>query len=717
MDLIKIMAENLSLHKEKISHTIELLHEDNTVPFIARYRKEKTGNLNEDQIRQIKAEWQRLLNLEDRRQTIISSIEEQDKLTDHLLSLISAAKTLTTLEDLYQPYRPKRRTRGTVAKEKGLAPLAQLIIQQNIANNSLQDVTSSYLNDQVTDHDSALAGARDIVAEIISENAALRQMLREKGFTHSKLVSEKIPNSEDKRQVYELYYQFTIPAKSLRPHQILAINRGEKEKVIKVSVSIPESVWLTAIHSQYIPDNRSIFCDSLITAIEDSAKRLLLPSIERDIRRTLTEGAETHAINVFARNLHGLLTQPPLVDQVVLAIDPGFRTGSKIAVVDPTGKLLDTATIYPHPPQNNKPQAYQVIEKLTKAHNVTLIVIGNGTASRETEKFIAEIVKSNPSVSYLITSEAGASVYSASKLARNEFPDIDVSIRGAISIARRVQDPLAEFVKIDPKSIGVGLYQHDINQSQLSQALDQVVETVVNAVGVDVNTASAPLLTHVAGIGPTLAEKIVHYRDKQGPFRKKIALKEVPGMGPKSFEQSAGFLRIRDAENALDATGIHPESYPIALSVMKQMNLQQKPGSAIWQTAIKKFKENTDLPQLAIALNAGLPTLKDILEELVQPGSDPRDDLPKPILRKDVISMDDLSQGMQLKGTIRNVVDFGAFIDIGVKVDGLLHRSRIKPGTTLAVGDIIDITIVSVDRDRERIALDMKEIMHDHNKQ
>jgi protein Tex len=714
MNLIKKTAENLGLPEEKIAHTIELLRDQNTVPFIARYRKEMTGNLNEDQIRQIRAEWQRLQNLEDRRQTILKSIAEQEKLTEHLRSQIYAADTLTVLEDIYLPYRPKRRTRALIAREKGLGPLAQLILQQKVTNESFRTLISPYINEQVPDQDSALAGAIDIAAELINENASIRQMVREKGLTYGILSSEKKPDGDDQRQVYSLYYQFTSALKYLKPHQILAINRGEKDKVLKVTVSIPERDWLIAIYNQYSPNAKSIFNQELKKAIEDCAKRLLLPTIERDIRRVLSDRAEAHAIDVFTRNLHGLLTQPPLVNQVVLAIDPGFRTGSKVAVVDPTGKLLDTATVYPHPPQNHKAQAYQIIEKLIRTHKVTLIAIGNGTASRETETFIAEITKTNPSVSYLITSEAGASVYSASKLAHNEFPNIDVSIRGAISIARRVQDPLAELVKIDAKSIGVGLYQHDINQSQLSQALDQVVESVVNAVGVDANTASAPLLMYVAGIGASLAEKIVRHRERQGPFKSRMDLQDIPGMGPKSFEQSAGFLRIRDGEIPLDATAIHPESYPIAMKVLKQVNTNHKPGSVGWQKVIRNYKDSMDLVKLADTLNTGLPTLEDILDELIRPGRDLRDDLPQPILRKDVLNMSDLSEGMQIKGTVRNVVDFGAFVDIGVKVDGLLHRSKIRQGTTLMIGDIIEIIILSIDHERERIALEMRE-QNDHN--
>ena len=716
MELIKTIAGNLGLPEEKISQTIQLLREENTIPFIARYRKEKTGNLNEEELRQINAEWQRLTNLENRRQTIINIISEQGKLDDQLKHAITNANTLTALEDLYQPFRPKRRTRGMVAREKGLEPLALSILNQEVTGSSLKSIIKPFITENVQDQEAAIAGACDIAAEIISENAAIRQMVREKGLAQGKLTSVRKPDSDDNRQVYKLYYQFTIAINHLRPHQILAINRGEKQKILKVVVSIPEAIWRSAIDSQYPSDNKSIFYKFLKTAIDDSANRLLLPSIERDIRRILTEKAENHAINIFAKNLKGLLTQPPLVDKVILAIDPGFRTGSKIAVVDSTGKLLDTATIYPHPPQNNKDQANQIIEKLVKEHHVSLIVIGNGTASRETESFIADITRSNPSLHYLITSEAGASVYSASKLAQNEFPDIDVSIRGAISIARRVQDPLAELVKIDPKAIGVGLYQHDVNQKQLSQSLDQVVESVVNAVGVDVNTASAPLLTYISGIGPSLAENIVEYRKKHGTYLNRKALLDVPGMGPKSFEQSAGFLRIRSGLNPLDTTAIHPESYPIAIKILEQVNTNQKPGSEGWQKVIKQYKEKTNLAKLAESLRIGLPTLEDIIDELIRPGRDIRDDHPKPILRTDVLNMYDLSEGMQLKGTIRNIVDFGAFVDIGVKVDGLLHHSQIKRGTRITVGDIIDVRIISIDLDRERIALEMRD-QDDHYQQ
>ena len=595
-----------------------------------------------------------------------------------------------------------------IAREQGLEPLAQMILDQVLTTEEMPAIVAPFLSEDVPDLDAALAGARDIVAEVISENASVRQLTREKAWQFGKVKSQKVTDAEDERGTYESYYQFDAPIKFIKPHQVLAINRGENEKVLRVGIEINDDDWWAAIYSAFKFDRRSIFIDSLIDAAADSAKRLLLPAIERDIRRTLTETAEDHAIQLFARNLRALLTQPPLADQVVLAIDPGFRTGSKIVVIDATGKVLETGTIYPHPPQKKKTEAKALIESLVEKHAVTLIVIGNGTASRETEQFVAEITKSRQGLSYLITSEAGASVYSASKLARKEFPDLDVSIRGAVSIGRRVQDPLAELVKIDPKSIGVGLYQHDVDPTKLSNALDQVVESVVNAVGVEVNTASPTLLTHVSGIGPSLAEKLVQHREANGPFHTREDIQNVPGMGPKTYEQAAGFLRIRDGENPLDATAIHPESYPIAAQVLQKIDLADTTNSSQRIKAVEAFKKQAKMNKLAEELNAGALTLEDILEEIARPGRDPREDLPKPILRKDVLSMDDLVPGMQLKGTIRNVVDFGAFIDIGVKTDGLLHRSKMPKNVQVQLGDIIDVTILSIDRDRNRIALDMK---------
>jgi uncharacterized protein len=709
MTLNQTIAKHLNIPLHKVNNTVDLLQNENTVPFIARYRKEVTGNLDEEQIRNIQEALERLSKLEERRQTVLQSIEDQDKMTDELRSAIINADTITILEDLYRPYRPKRRTRAMVAREKGLELLAEMILGQNLTSESMESIVAPFLTEEVPDLETALSGARDIVAEVISENASVRQRTREKAWDFGKVTSKKIADAEDERGTYESYYQFDAPVKYIKPHQVLAINRGENEKVLRVGVQINDDDWWAAIYSAFKFDRRSIFIDCLIEAAEDSARRLLLPSIERDIRRSLTENAEDHAIQLFARNLRALLTQPPLADQVVLAIDPGFRTGSKIVVIDPTGKVLETGTIYPHPPQKKKQEARKLVESLVEKFEVTLIVIGNGTASRETEQFVAEITKSREGLSYLITSEAGASVYSASKLARKEFPNLDVSIRGAVSIGRRVQDPLAELVKIDPKSIGVGLYQHDVDPTKLSSALDQVVESVVNAVGVEVNTASPTLLTHVSGIGPSLAEKLVQHRETNGPFHNREDIQEVPGMGPKTYEQAAGFLRIRDGNNPLDATAIHPESYPTATQVLSQLDLSDTSNSNRRINAVETFKTQSDLKSLAEELHTGLPTLEDILDEIARPGRDPREDLPKPILRKDVLSMDDLVPGMQLKGTIRNVVDFGAFIDIGVKTDGLLHRSRIPKNVQIQLGDIIIVAILSIDKDRNRIALDMKE--------
>lgn len=709
MDFIKIIAKKLNLSSQKVKSTIELLEDENTIPFIARYRKEMTGNLDEVQIRAIQEELRHLTTLDSRRKTISQTIEAQGKLTKDLKQKILGAESMTQLEDLYLPYRPKRRTRAMAAREKGLEPLARMIIDQIITDQDLHTLTTPFLNPDVPDEQAALSGAEDIVAEIISDHAEIRGIIRKEALEFGKIIATKHPDGDDPRARYEMYYQFTEVINRIQPHQVLAINRGESERVLQVQGLVPEQVWRTAIDRHFPVKRSSVFKDSLSKAIADGANRLLLPSIERDIRRHLTEIAEEHAINVFAKNLQALLTQPPLSNHVVLAIDPGFRTGSKVAVLDPIGKLLDTATIYPHPPQNKADKAAHILKNLITRYQVSLIVIGNGTASRETELFIAEITKNSDDLNYLITSEAGASVYSASKTARKEFPDLDVSMRGAVSIGRRVQDPLAELVKIDPKSIGVGLYQHDINQNRLSNALDQVVETVVNTVGVEVNTASTALLTHVAGIGPNLAEKIVRYREENGMFENRLELTKVPGMGPKTFEQSAGFLRIRDGDQPLDSTAIHPESYTLAEKILERLNLSPKMRSQERITAVAQFKKNTNLEKLALTLKTGLLTLHDILDEIAQPGRDPREGLPKPLLRKDILHMSDLLPGMTLMGTIRNVVDFGAFVDIGVKTDGLLHRSKIKKGSQLKVGDILPVEILTIDQERNRISLGMSE--------
>lgn len=701
------IAQQLSLRPVQITAVSELLDAGNTIPFIARYRKEATHNLDEEQIRQI-ADWrERLHNLDQRRQTILASIEGQGKLTDDLAQRLHAASSLTELEDLYQPYKPKRRTRGSIARDKGLEPLAELLVSQPRTGDSLDALAQPFLSDEVTTTDDAWAGARDIVAEAISDTAEIRQAVREKALKFGHLRVEKIDKADDERGTYKIYYEFQNRVDRVKPYQILAINRGEAESILRVRLDVAERDWLLPIRQLFRPNPRSPLADQLQQAIEDAAQRLLLPAIERDVRRHLSETAESHAIHVFADNLRGLLTQPPLAGQTILAIDPGYRTGSKVAVVDPTGKVLDTTTIYPHPPQKQVAPSRQTLSRLYQQHGVTLIAIGNGTASRETEQLVADWIQSEArdQVQYLMVNEAGASVYSASPLARQELPDLDVTLRGAVSIGRRVQDPLAELVKIDPKSIGVGLYQHDVNQTQLADTLAGVVESVVNRVGVDVNTASPALLTHVAGIGPKLAERMVAYRDENGRFTNRAQLREVSGLGPKSFEQAAGFLRVRDGDNPLDASAIHPESYGVATAVLTQANLSPDSPLEARAEPLAALRQRQPLDQLAAQLNTGRPTLEDIFEQLLRPGRDPRDDAPPPVLRSDVLSMEDLTTGMVLTGTVRNVVDFGAFIDIGVKQDGLLHVSQIPRHTSLTVGDIIDVTIQKVEIERGRISL------------
>jgi uncharacterized protein len=698
------ISSQLNVKPSQVSAVISLLDDGNTVPFIARYRKEMTGSLDDEQIRMIADELVRLRALDERRASILASIEEQGKLTSELRESIHAAISMTVLEDLYAPYKKKRRTRAMVARERGLEPLAELIIEQP-TTGSPEKAAEKFLNDQVANISEALQGARDIVAEIISDNANVRAALRAKALRFSKLRVEKIKNAVDEKTVYESYYEFECRVDRLQPHQILAISRGEKEDILRVHVDVPERDWLDAIRAEFEQDILSPFADQLALAIRDSAERLLLPAIERDVRREKGESADNHAIQVFATNLRALLSQPPLAHHIILGIDPGFRTGCKVAVVDATGKLLDTGTVYPHEPKNDWKGALHALQDMINRQHVTLISIGNGTASRETEKLVTELTRSALQTKYLIVNEAGASVYSASALARQEFPDLDVSIRGAVSIARRAQDPLAELVKVDPKSIGVGMYQHDVDQTSLAHALDGVVESVVNRVGVDVNTASPALLTHVAGVGPKLAQNIVAYRDANGPFNSRAALRNVSGLGLKAFEQAAGFLRIQNGANPLDASAIHPESYKIAEALLARAGLF--PDSPLNErvSAIKALAAKTSFETLAWELNCGVPTLHDILEQLVRPGRDPRSDAPLPILRSDVLKVEDLMTGMQLKGTVRNVVDFGAFVDIGVKQDGLLHRTQIPTGTVLKVGDIIDVEILKIESERGRIGL------------
>jgi len=705
LNIVEKITSELKVKKSQVEATIQLLDDGNTIPFISRYRKEATGTLDEEQIRQISIWLEKLRALEERRQTVLAVISGQEKLTPELEQKILEASTLTELEDLYQPYKPKRRTRASVAREKGLQDLADLILKQPITSKTLEDLAAPFLNEAVPSVEDAYAGARDIVAEVVSDHAEVRQSTRQRSMQFGVLKCEWVEDAVDERKVYQQYYAFESLVSRIRPYQVLAINRGEKEKVLRVTVDIAERDWQLAVGSNFRMDQRSILYPQLMAAIEDGVKRLLIPAIQRDVRSELTEKAEAHAIQVFADNLRGLLSQPPLTGYVVIGLDPGFRTGCKTAVVDATGKVLATDTIYPHEPQKKWTQAIEKINLLIDQYQASLISIGNGTASRETERLAAEITKNRPDVHYIITNEAGASVYSASSLARAEMPDLDVSLRGAVSIARRVQDPLAELVKIDPKSIGVGLYQHDVNQAALADALNAVVESVVNQVGVDVNTASPALLQYVAGIGPKIAERIVHYRDEHGAFKSRNEILEVNGLGKKAFEQAAGFLRIRGGDEPLDASAIHPESYPIARAVMQKAGIVSGATNEEKQSAVKKLMATTPVTVLAKELGCGSPTLTDIYEQLLRPGRDPREDLPAPILRSDVVSMEILTPGMRLNGTVRNVVDFGAFVDIGVKQDGLLHRSQIPKGTQLGVGDIIQVAILNVETDRGRISL------------
>ncbi len=706
MNITEKIARELNLRTTQVTATIELLDAGNTLPFIARYRKEATGSLDEEQIRQVTDRLEKLRALDERRQAVIASIQEQGLLTPELQQQLLAAETLTAVEDLYLPYKPKRRTRASIAREKGLQPLADLILKQSRTRDSLDQLAAPFLGEAVPIVEEAWSGARDIVAEAISDHAGVRSLTREKALQWGVLHCQKVADAVDEKAIYQVYYEFELPVSRLRPHQVLAINRGEDEKILRVKVEVVQRDWENAIFTFFRPDRLSPLAGQMEEIIADAAERLLLPAIERDVRSLLTEKADVHAINVFASNLRALLGQPPLAGLTVLGIDPGFRTGCKVAVVDPTGRLLDTATIYPHEPQKDKEKALKILEALVIKDQVDLVTIGNGTASRESEQFVVDLIKRcEREIKYLIVNEAGASVYSASPLARSELPDLDVSLRGAVSIARRAQDPLAELVKIDPKSIGVGLYQHDVDQKQLHQSLSGVVESVVNQVGVDVSTASPALLQYVAGIGPKLAEKIVEYRNQNGAFRSRTALKKVPSLGPKAFEQAAGFLRVRGGENPLDTSAIHPESYPVAEAVLRKVSLPLSASIEQRKPALERLVQQRPIETLAKELDTGVPTLKDILEQLVRPGRDPRQDAAAPILRSDVLSLEDLTLGMRLKGTVRNVVDFGAFVDIGVKQDGLLHRSQLPQNQQLKVGDVIEVEILKVEAERGRISL------------
>ncbi|MCD6344701.1 MAG: RNA-binding transcriptional accessory protein [Anaerolineae bacterium] len=707
--IIAALAADLSLELRRVAAAVTLLDAGNTLPFIARYRKEVTGSLDEEQLRQIIERLRYRRNLEERRATILRSLTEQDVLTPELQADVEAADTLQRLEDLYRPYKPKRRTRATRARERGLQPLADLILAQT-PEGDREALAQPFLSEQVPSVEDAYAGARDIVAEVISDAPAVREALRALARKRGILSVTASDESRDPTGTYRLYYNFSGDLRRIKPHQTLALNRGEREGVFKLALELPDAEALGSLAQHYPIDYGSPLADDLLAARSDGYTRLLFPAMEREARRALTEAASAHAITVFATNLRSLLLQPSLRGQTVLGIDPGIRTGCKVAVVDLTGKVLATRTIYP---DRKREQAQDTLRHLVKQHRVTVIAIGNGTASRETEVLVAEMIREGLPVKYTIVSEAGASVYSASRLARQELPDLDVSLRGAVSIARRLQDPLAELVKIKPQAIGVGLYQHDVNQSALSQALDAVIESAVNSVGVDLNTASPALLRHVSGIGPKLAQTIVAYRDEHGAFSTRQALLAVPGLGPKTFEQAAGFLRIPNGDEPLAATSIHPESYAVARALLARLGLPLDDPQLAQE--IVTLRRKADLEALAAELGTGRPTLMDILEALARPGRDPRDDLAGPILRGDVLTLEDLRAGMRLKGTVRNVVDFGAFVDIGVKHSGLIHVSKMgagyvhNPHDKVAVGDVVEVEVLNVDIKRGRISLALVE--------
>ena len=778
MDILKKLKDELNIELWQVEAVVQLIDEGNTIPFIARYRKEKHGALNDEQLRNLSERLTYLRNLEEKKAQVLASIEEQGKLTDELRAQIEAAETQVVVEDLYRPYRPKRRTRATIAKEKGLEGLATIILQQT-TEQTLEEAAKAYISEEkeVKSAKEAIAGAMDIIAEMVSDHADYRKYIREATIEEGKVVSAA--KDEKVQSVYEMYYNYEEPVDKIAGHRVLALNRGENEKILTVKVTAPEERILRFLEKKVIVNDNPNTTDVLKSAIADSYSRLIAPAIEREIRNDLTEKAEDGAIKVFGKNLEQLLMQPPIANQVVLGWDPAFRTGCKLAVVDATGKVLDTTVVYPTEPQNKIAETKKIVKGLIDKYGITLISVGNGTASRESEMIIVDMLKEiNKPVQYVIVNEAGASVYSASKLATEEFPNFDVGQRSAASIARRIQDPLAELVKIDPKSIGVGQYQHDMNQKKLSEALSGVVETAVNKVGVDLNTASAPLLEYVSGVSKAIAKNIVAYREENGKFTSRKQLLKVAKLGPKAFEQCAGFMRITDGDNPLDATSVHPESYAAAEGLMdklgwtmedvrkaqteaakgkeKKAEKPQKPakkkeknivvkqkntafGQALAQAVsggIKAAEETVvnekavetvissvgslgkkikNKEKLAEELNIGVMTLEDIIKELEKPGRDPREDMPKPILRTDVLEMKDLKEGMILKGTVRNVIDFGVFVDIGVHQDGLVHISQLAsksfvkhPLDVVSVGDVVDVKVMSVDLQKKRIQLTMK---------
>lgn len=714
-NIYKKIAEELNIRENQVEAAVKLIDEGNTIPFIARYRKEVTGNLSDETLRDLGERLTYLRNLEARKEEIIRLIDEQGKLTDELTVKIASTMVLSELEDIYRPYRPKKRTRATIAKEKGLEPLANIIYLQ-AEKRDLYEIAKEYINKEkgVETEDDAIQGALDIIAENIADNADYRKKIKSFCFREAIITSKSI--KEDEKSLYEMYYDFKEGILRIPSHRILAINRGEKEEFLKVKIEKPDEKILEYLKKQIIKDYKSMYYEPLSKVIEDSYKRLIEPSIEREIRNDLTERSEEKAIKVFGKNAKQLLLQPPIKGMTVMGFDPAYRTGCKIAVIDKTGKLLATTTVYPTEPQNDVEGAKNTLKALILKYDVNMIAIGNGTASRESEKFVSDMIKEiSGNLYYAIVSEAGASVYSASKLATEEYPDINVSLRGAISIARRLQDPLSELVKIDPKAIGVGQYQHDVNQKKLSESLTGVVEDAVNSVGVDVNTATPSLLSYVSGINETVAKNIVKYRDENGELKTRKELLKVPKLGQAAFKQCAGFIRIFNGKNPLEVTAVHPESYEAAEKLLTIL------GYSVDSLTQKEKLENlkNDLSKVNISkvskeLGVGELTLKDIIEELSKPGRDPREEMPKPILRSDVLKFEDLQEGMELTGTVRNVIDFGVFVDIGVKHDGLVHISEMSdkfiknPSEIVSVGDIIKVKVIGIDREKQKVSLSMK---------
>lgn len=716
MNIVLRLTEEFKLKKYQVESTIKLIDEGNTIPFIARYRKEQTGELSDVVLRDLNERLSYLRNLESRKEEVIRLISEQEKLTEELRAEILKAESLQRIEDLYRPYRPKRRTRATKAKEKGLEPLANIIFSQEITEGDLEVIAEPFIDEEkeVYNVKEAYQGAMDIIAEIVSDDAEFRDIVRKITYEKGLLISKA--TEEETKSVYEMYYDYKEPVKAIANHRILAINRGEKEKILRIKIDSPDDETVKLIKDKIIVNKNAITTEYLKASIEDSYKRLISPSVEREIRNSLTERAEEDAIKVFAQNLSPLLMQAPIKSKVVMGFDPAYRTGCKIAVVDERGKLLDYTTVYPTEPQNKVEKAKKELTELINKYDIDMIAIGNGTASRESEMIVADMIKGlDKKVYYTIVSEAGASVYSASKVANEEYPDINVSIRGAISIAKRLQDPLAELVKIDPKHVGVGQYQHDLNQGKLDDTLSAVVEDCVNSVGIDLNTASVSLLKYISGISKTVAKNIVEYREKNGGFKNRKELSKVKRLGEQTFIQCAGFLRISGGDVALDNTSVHPESYDSALKLIDTLGFSSDDIRQGKLKAIDTMIDKNNLEELATNLDVGLPTLKDIIKELKKPGRDPRDEMPKPVFRTDVLKIEDLKPDMVLTGTVRNVIDFGAFVDIGVKQDGLVHISHLsdkyvkKPTDIVSVGDVVSVRILDVDIERGRISLSMKE--------